>query len=392
MGGLLLASCDDDSTNEIASHGLDVVSAQTSFPAAGGTQTIAVAQTPVSYYVNDSWATVSVSGNNVNVTAAENPDRQSRHATVVVKSSEQDSAVVDIDQYGMVLTVLNDADSLVTFNQDDAESAKIALRHDLGVDVWTSDASWLSAQMDGDSLVVNAQQNDTGLPRFGWVYFSSGNASDSLRVLQFELEKDVLGDYYMYYYSRGWYYLNVNFAKTSSGYAMTFTDSFMSSYYGVGAIPIDVYTDYPGFYFTNDWTSIGQNTYRSVNYQLAWMVMFTDDSYIYRTRDAIMANCLLQEEDGYQYYEPELLAPSGMESDYAGYSFYAFRIGRTTDGTYSGYSSALLTFPYAQFEKVTDEDESGAKAMHPVAAHNDRVPARLKWKAPQLLPEADLTL
>lgn len=103
LGGLALSSCDnDDTTNEIATHGLAVTSATTKFDAIGGTNSITVANTPVSAYANDDWATVAIDGNSVKVTATQNSDIQTRHASVVIKSSAEDSAVVNIDQDGMV--------------------------------------------------------------------------------------------------------------------------------------------------------------------------------------------------------------------------------------------------------------------------------------------------
>lgn len=100
LGCLVLASCSDDSTNDIAVNGLKVISAKTSFPAAGGTDTIAVAETPVKAYAEDSWATTAHSGANVTVTAKVNASKESRHTTVVIKSSEVDSTIIDIDQLG----------------------------------------------------------------------------------------------------------------------------------------------------------------------------------------------------------------------------------------------------------------------------------------------------
>lgn len=134
LGGLALSSCDnDDTTNEIATHGLAVTSATTKFDAIGGTNSITVANTPVSAYANDDWATVAIDGNSVKVTATQNNDIQSRHASVVIKSSAVDSAVVNIDQDGMVMEIAN---SKTTFN-DAAGEHKIHINHNLPVTVTT---------------------------------------------------------------------------------------------------------------------------------------------------------------------------------------------------------------------------------------------------------------
>lgn len=394
FGGLVLVSCDDDSTNEIAAHGLAVVSAQTSFPAAGGTQTIAVAKTPVSYYTNDSWATVAVSGKNVNVTAAENPDRQSRHATVVVKSSEQDSAIVDIDQDGMVVA-LEAGKSIVLASGDNAGVTSYLMNHNLNVEV-SSNADWLTPVVNGDSLSLSYTQNDTGNPRFAWVHYTSGNVTDSLSVLQYETDKDVLGNYGLYYYdfdNSDWYYLNVELYKpTDTTYAMRFNDNLFAR---LGfSIPVVMDSDYPGFSIQN-LSTLGTFPYNNTNYTALMLVLVSDgDGAYYWRSNSLYAHAEFEvDDDGYQYYPVSSVGA-------AGYEFYEFAMGLSTDGTYNGFTSGgyltLIDMPYAQFEKITeadDDDASGAKAMNPkVAAHHDRIPARLKWRAPQQLPVSDKTL
>lgn len=387
VGGLLFTACDDDSTNEVATHGLEVTSAQTSFPATGGTQTIAVAQTPTSVYTNDSWATASVSGNSINVTATANPDRQSRHATVVVKSSALDSAIVDIDQDGMIISV--EETSLTSPYGDNAGALSCYIKHNLDVTLSTS-ASWLSAAIAGDSITINLQANNSGEPRMGWVYYTSGNITDSVSVVQFDSEKDIPGDYEMYYYDDGWYYLNtVLYKKTDGSYAMRFTDSFMTGF--DFEIPVTLNYDAPGFYIHN-LDSIGSYTYRNVDYVAMMLVTASSGSSVYyRSTDYYAYAEWTVDDEGYPYFPMSL-------TDNSSYEFYSLLIGLSTDGTFTGFRSAgrltFLNFPYAQFQRVSDEgSEAKANKVPADGPHKlTKVPNRLSWKASQLLPVSDKTL
>jgi hypothetical protein len=355
LGGLALSSCDnDDTTNEIATHGLAVTSATTKFDAIGGTNSITVANTPVSAYTNDDWATVAIDGNTVKVTATQNNDIQSRHASVVIKSSAEDSAVVNIDQDGMVMEIAN---SKTTFN-DAAGEHKIHINHNLPVTV-TTKADWLSASVADDSLTVTTTENTTGEPRQAWVYYSSGIITDSIRVMQFTPEKDILGDYNLYYYSnKKWHVLGVNIGKEANGsYAMHFTDEGMADY--GWSVPVTIGTDKPEFTFTN-LSKIGTFT-DDKTYSVLWMVMAADDEYVYTSKDTEVTATAswTVDPDGTTYWS---VSQNGFGSNY---EFYAFRLGLSTDGkTYDKDAGTLLNLAYAQFEKVTNGNATTAKAAH----------------------------
>lgn len=386
LGGFVLASCDDDSTNEVATHGLQVLSAQTSFTARGGTQTITVAQTPVSVYTNDSWATASISGNSINVTASMNPERETRHATVVVKSSAQDSAIVNIDQDGMVVSFANTSIS----SNDDALTASYAIKHNLDVTVSTS-ASWMSALVDGDSLRVTYQENNTGNPRTGWIYYTSGNVTDSVSVMQYDIDKDLLGDYELLFYDSGWYYVNVQLYRwNQTSFRMRFTDDFMQDLNAT--IPVTIPdTSQPSFSIYN-LAAMGSYTYNNTSYNEIMLVMASSGTSVYYFRVATVyatADWTVDDE-GYSYY------PFTFSND--SYEFYGLQIGLSTNGTYNGFTSAgrpvLMDFPYAELQKVSS-DGSAAKASKKSAKGPHKltqVPNRLSWKAPQKLPTADKAL
>ena len=115
-----LASCNsDDVTNDIDQHKVEVLSAKTSFEASGGTNNVTVVGNVVKAYAAATWATVKAEGAKVSITAAPNHDIDSRHTTIIIKTSDQDSAIVAIDQMGAVFAL--NAPKSVVFD-DDANS------------------------------------------------------------------------------------------------------------------------------------------------------------------------------------------------------------------------------------------------------------------------------
>jgi hypothetical protein len=191
LGCLVMASCSDDSTNDITANGLAVVSAKTSFSAAGGIDTIALAKPVIKAYAMDSWATVVSLGTNVTVTAALNTGRESRHTTVIVKSSEADSTIIDVDQAGATLKIT--APAMITSN-DDSKTLSYAASSTLPITI-TADSSWIVPSFDSDSVYVKLSANNEGHIRSGHLFISAGTFRDTITVNQMEFTKDIAGTY-----------------------------------------------------------------------------------------------------------------------------------------------------------------------------------------------------
>lgn len=199
MGGLSLYSCKDNPTDDMiqSNRQLKVVSVtSTTFKAAGGEDTLTVDKPIASAYANVDWATVKIdkATNSVFVTAASNSSKQSRHTTVVVKSSPKDSVIVDFDQYGYVFaTSLPQA--LLLSDKTQTQT------YDMQVDVpptVTSTADWLKATVNGDKLSLEATENATGHPRNATVTITTSNGSTyTSSVTQAEFNKDIAGEYYL---------------------------------------------------------------------------------------------------------------------------------------------------------------------------------------------------
>lgn len=97
MGSLFLASCADDDNNSVADDGVKVVSAETSFDANGGDHEITVNKDVVKAYAADEWLSVNAKGSAVTLSVGQNVSNESRHTTVVVKASETDSTIVNVE-------------------------------------------------------------------------------------------------------------------------------------------------------------------------------------------------------------------------------------------------------------------------------------------------------
>nr|MBP7472003.1 BACON domain-containing protein [Prevotella sp.] len=198
MGCLGLASCSDDDYSP-AVHGLEVTSAETSIEAVGGTKTIATAVNgTVSAYANDSWLNVSVDGSNVNVTASQNNSAESRNTTVVIKSTPEDSAIVNISQFGAVFQLSAGSSLVIPSNLKYSKS--YFMKHNLDVATSTS-ADWISVNTSSDSLTVNLSKNTTGHLRKGYIYYQMGDIRDSISVKQYDFDDDFAGIYFLVYKS-----------------------------------------------------------------------------------------------------------------------------------------------------------------------------------------------
>lgn len=199
MGGLSLYSCKDnpdDDTIQSQSQ-LKVVSVTgTTFKAAGGEDTLTVNKPIASAYANVDWATLKIdkATNSVFVTAASNNSKQSRHTTVVVKSSPNDSVIVDFDQYGFVFSTSLPQTLLLS---DKAQSQTYGMEVDIPPTV-ASTADWLKATVNGDKLSLEATENATGHPRNATVTITTSNGSTyTSNVTQAEFNKDIAGEYYL---------------------------------------------------------------------------------------------------------------------------------------------------------------------------------------------------
>lgn len=153
IGSLALASCDDD--DKVVDEGLKVLSAETSFDANGGEHEISVNKDVVKAYAADDWLAVNAQGSKVTISTQVNVSNESRHTTLVVKSSETDSTIVNVSQLGSIF-VLEGLPSGIAAS-DAAVSYTYSMKHNLPVEV-SSSADWIKVSVTDDSFKVDLKR------------------------------------------------------------------------------------------------------------------------------------------------------------------------------------------------------------------------------------------
>lgn len=190
----LLAACgNDEVTNEVSQHTLKVVSANTSFDALGGTDSIYVNVDAAKAYAMAPWAKAETKGKLVTVTADVNKEMQSRHTTVVIKSADGDSTIVAIDQQGPV-TQIDLPEQIVMGDKADTLTYKVKSTFDVSI---KSLDSWLTTTYQNDVVTIITTENNEGHVRTGQFVVETTMGKDTISVTQIDLDRDVLGEYYL---------------------------------------------------------------------------------------------------------------------------------------------------------------------------------------------------
>lgn len=196
LGSFTLASCGDGNDFTEPVNSLQVEQSETAFEAAGGTRTIVMRSgNVVQATVAAPWATATVSGNTVTVTAEMNSSRESRYTNVTLTAANGDQTVVTISQEGMIF-VVKSGDIVV---DDAAQRKTIEVRNTLPVSI-VGKPDWLTVTVGDGTMDLDFQANNTGYIRSAYIKYQSGLAVDSFQVRQGEL-RDILGFYYMYFKS-----------------------------------------------------------------------------------------------------------------------------------------------------------------------------------------------
>lgn len=191
MGCLFVTSCGEDNT-EVPLHGLKVLSSKTNFGPLGGTNKIAVADQAVKAYSPADWLSVSTAGSEVSVTASENNALTSRHSTVVIKSSELDSTIVSVSQIGKVLSVTGMPKAVNVENDGATLEYEANANSPLQL---TCDSSWAQASYAKGKISIDVAENNSGHLRSCYVKYGNGLVKDSVYVVQYNLEENILGKY-----------------------------------------------------------------------------------------------------------------------------------------------------------------------------------------------------
>lgn len=191
------AACSDDEGTEISNNNVKVVTSPTMFEWNGGETEMTVDKTITSAYADADWLTVSNSGEKVTLTATSNTSRESRHAELVVKASATDSVIVSVSQLGLVFNAEEASDISIT-----DKDTTVVLPVTTNGDVVVSECpDWITATMTDDGLSLAISANTTGSMRGGDVVFGIGDMTKQVSVLQFDIDRDLFGSYYIAHYN-----------------------------------------------------------------------------------------------------------------------------------------------------------------------------------------------
>lgn len=177
---------------------ISVVKSDVLFSANAGTGTVVVrSQNPISFKSSSEWCkATALNDSTLQVAVDVNESNIGRSSQITIKAGV-DSVNVTVQQQGFYLQ--SDMSTGAVFG-DEASRKAFAFSFS-GTPTITSTVDWLSASIEGDSLVVNVTDNETGHMRKGYVKYTFGSYKDSVQVAQYDFDKDLAGNYYFAYYN-----------------------------------------------------------------------------------------------------------------------------------------------------------------------------------------------
>lgn len=196
------AACsgDDELTGYVPQgESISVVKNDLLFPAVGGTATVEVSSAvPVTAELDADWATATVSGQTVSVTAVTNTHYEGRTALLTLRAGDA-TRRLPVQQRGVIVGVLPLDNS---FAPMEGCTYSYTIAHDLPMTL-SSPQEWIHATIDGETVTVTIDANPEGHLRRGIVVSQCNNVADTMAIAQYDLENDVLGSYYMMGYNGG---------------------------------------------------------------------------------------------------------------------------------------------------------------------------------------------
>lgn len=194
---MMMSSCSDDASSPIAMSTINIVSSKTSLGALAEEGNVVLDCVPSAAYTNSTdWLTVTTDGNTVKFSATQNSSIESRNAKLVIKKSANDSILVNVSQKGLVFVIKGEDLNLTS---DDAYTTVYNMNSTIEAQV-ISCPDWIKASVNGGSLTIDVDKNESGSLRAGYVKVGYGEFADSIHVSQYEYAKDVAGNYTFSYY------------------------------------------------------------------------------------------------------------------------------------------------------------------------------------------------
>lgn len=354
-----MACSDDDDAGAAYSRTstISVVKSDVLFSAKAGTGSVTVkAGAPLEVIDTCSWCKVTATNDStVSVAVDLNANKSGRSSLLTIKSGV-DSVNVTIQQEGFVFQT--DLGTVAAFGDEATEqSYAMACNGDPEI---TSTADWLSVTTRNDSLIVSAEENNTGVIRKGYVKFTYGDFKDSLLVNQYDFDKDIAGDYYFAFYnSKGkMSYLASEFLKYEGEYYIALP--------GVDLVlPVkfdekNCKVSFTAGSYMGEWVEEGTTYY-------AYSVLGSSEAGYITWSPTVSMAASFYSEDGYTLAEFEDTGSWNYVADYL--SIQLFKKQETVSANRVG---ALINMFAPFMQKMED---SGARSMKLSAA-----PAKLSFR------------
>lgn len=189
---LLLAACKAIDEENADGNGITIVRQDLNFDPQGRTGTLEFsARGTVSASLTSDWCTAVVNGNVVNVTVTDNTSIEGRVAILTLTDGKS-SLNATVQQRGMAIATL----PIKRYHAENAGGTrKYVIQHDFDVKLSTED-EWIHPTMKDDTLIIKIDANTAAQIRRGELDFSCGGIKDTLRIVQYDIQKNIVGDYY----------------------------------------------------------------------------------------------------------------------------------------------------------------------------------------------------
>lgn len=188
---IVFTACSSDNNYTTSdNYILEVVQAETTFgPDASTGQIVVNSDQSVVAVSSEDWCTVSVQGNIINVSVPDYDEIASRNALVTIVSGSR-TIDVPVHQEGVVLAINMGGESSLTVG-DEAVVKKLPYKSNADIK-FSTDADWLSVNLNNGNMEVNISANETGHMRNTYIYYEKGEMKDSIKVVQCDFDKDIL--------------------------------------------------------------------------------------------------------------------------------------------------------------------------------------------------------
>lgn len=197
---LVACSGDDELTGYVPhSETISIVKNDLLFSAQGGSATVEIqAGETATAQTDATWATASVSGKVITVTAEANTHYEGRTAMLLIRAGKA-TRQLPIQQRGVIVGTLPVESRRAAM---EGEHFTYTIAHDMPM-VLTTSEEWIHATMEGDVLSIDIDANESGHMRRGMLMSECNQQKDTMAIVQYDMQNDVVGSYYMIGYNGG---------------------------------------------------------------------------------------------------------------------------------------------------------------------------------------------